>query len=173
MIFASHTTIMAKSLFAPFIFLIILSSLGCSKSNSSNYCESLPPAITVPEVEITAIEAYLSSKTITDAIKSDKGFYYKIIEPGTGAVPTLCSSVSIFYSGKLTNETVFDGTSSTPATFTLNQLISGWQLGVPLIKKGGRMILYLPPSLAYGSRDSGPIPANSVLIFEITLVDFR
>jgi FKBP-type peptidyl-prolyl cis-trans isomerase FkpA len=73
----------------------------------------------------------------------------------------------------LTNETVFDGTSSTPARFTLNQLISGWQLGVPLIKKGGRLILYLPPSLAYGSRASGPIPANSVLIFEITLVDFQ
>jgi FKBP-type peptidyl-prolyl cis-trans isomerase FkpA len=170
MIFAPYTTIMTKSFLAPFIFSMILSSLGCSKNKT---CESMPPDVIVPAVEITAVEDYLSSKTITDAVKSDAGFYYKILEPGTGNVPTLCSSVSIFYTGKLTNETVFDGTSSTPATFTLNQLISGWQLGVPLIKKGGRLVLYLPPSLAYGSRASGPIPANSVLIFEITLVDFQ
>jgi FKBP-type peptidyl-prolyl cis-trans isomerase FkpA len=48
-------------------------------------------------------------------------------------------------------------------------LILGWQYGIPLVKAGGRIMLYLPPSLGYGSQSTGTIPANSVLIFDITL----
>jgi FKBP-type peptidyl-prolyl cis-trans isomerase FkpA len=46
----------------------------------------------------------------------------------------------------------------------------GWKLGLPLIKAGGKIKLYLPPSLGYGNSVSGNIPANSILVFEITLV---
>ena len=45
----------------------------------------------------------------------------------------------------------------------------GWQYGIPLVKAGGRIMLYLPPSLGYGAQTVGSIPANSVLIFDITL----
>ena len=158
-------------LLLPLVFsLLMLLSVSCSKDTK---CESLPPNITVPANEILAVEQYLTDNNITGAVKSEDGFYYKITEPGGGSSPSLCSNVSIFYTGYLTSGTIFDGTSTAPASFTLNQLISGWQLGVTLLKKGGRMMLYLPPSLAYGSRSTGPIPANSVLIFDIKLVDFR
>jgi FKBP-type peptidyl-prolyl cis-trans isomerase FkpA len=72
------------------------------------------------------------------------------------------------YTGRLTNGSVFD--SSTGATFALANLITGWQQGIPYIGKGGKITLYLPPSLGYGSQASGSIPANSILIFEIELI---
>jgi len=70
----------------------------------------------------------------------------------------------------LIDGTTFDQTGSSAVTFQLGQLISGWQLGLPLIKPGGKIKLYLPPTLGYGSRTVGSIPANSILIFEISLV---
>ncbi|MFN5421791.1 MAG: FKBP-type peptidyl-prolyl cis-trans isomerase [bacterium] len=161
---------MTRLLLSSTLCLLLFLSVSCSKDKK---CESLPPQVNVPANEITAVEQYLSSNNISDAVKSNDGFYYKITEAGSGSSPSLCSNVSIFYTGSLTDGTIFDGTTSVPASFTLNQLISGWQLGVPLLKKGGRMMLYLPPSLAYGSRSTGPIPPNSVLIFDIKLVDFR
>lgn len=161
---------MTRLLLSSIFSLLLLLSVSCSKDTK---CESLPPQVNVPANEITAVEQYLTDNNITGAVKSDDGFYYKITESGAGSSPSLCSSVSIFYTGSLTDGTIFDGTTAVPASFTLNQLISGWQLAVPLLKKGGRMMLYLPPSLAYGSRSTGPIPANSVLIFDIKLADFR
>ena len=81
--------------------------------------------------------------------------------------------VTVKYAGRLTNGTYFDpttpGTTST-ATFALWQVIVGWQKGVPLISAGGKISLYIPPSLGYGSVPKGSIPANSILIFDIELV---
>ena len=161
---------MTRIVHSSFFFLLVFLFLSCSKDKK---CESVPPQVNVPADEITAVEEYLTSNDITDAVKSDDGFYYKITDPGSGSSPGLCSNVSIFYTGELTDGTIFDGTTTVPVYFSLNQLISGWQLGLPLLKKGGSMMLYLPPSLAYGSRSSGQIPPNSVLIFEIELVDFK
>ena len=116
------------------------------------------------------LEAYITRAGITDAIKDSRGFYYKIVTEGTGVNPTVNSKVTIYYKGTLTNGSIFDQTGAAPATFNLNQLILGWQYGLPLIKPGGKIILYLPPSLGYGSSPAGSIPANSVLIFEVQLV---
>lgn len=170
LIFAKHFNTMSRLQITSSLFFFLFFVVSCSKDKK---CESLPPQANVPESEITAVEQHLTSNNITGAVKSADGFYYKITETGTGESPELCSNISIFYTGSLTDGTVFDGTNSVPASFTLNQLISGWQLALPLLKKGGRMMLYLPPSLAYGSRSSGPIPPNSVLVFDIKLVDFR
>ena len=116
------------------------------------------------------LEAYITRAGITDAVKDNRGFYYKIVTEGTGVNPTVSSKVTIYYKGTLTNGSIFDQTGAAPATFSLNQLILGWQYGLPLIKPGGKIILYLPPSLGYGSSAAGSIPANSVLIFEVQLV---
>jgi FKBP-type peptidyl-prolyl cis-trans isomerase FkpA len=144
---------------------------GCLKEGSQSFtCTATMPQITVPANEIAAVEAYLAQKGITDAQKSNFGFYYKIDVPGSGATPTVCSNVTLYYQGKLIDGTTFDQTGSSAVTFQLGQLISGWQLGLPLIKPGGKIKLYLPPTLGYGSRTVGSIPANSILIFEISLV---
>lgn len=124
------------------------------------------------------LEAYMTRSGLISSVQLDsRGFYYKIVEPGTGVAPTVNNKVTLFYKGTLTDGTVFDQTgtaanyqSGNPITFSLSQLIPGWQLGLPLIKAGGTITLYLPPSLGYGSQSAGSIPPNSVLIFEIKLV---
>lgn len=116
------------------------------------------------------IEQYLTRSNLMSSVTKDpRGFYYQIMTPGTGATPVLSSKVTVFYKGSLTNGNIFDQTSANPVTFGLNQLILGWQYGIPLVKAGGRIMLYLPPSLGYGSQSMGQIPANSALIFDITL----
>jgi FKBP-type peptidyl-prolyl cis-trans isomerase FkpA len=80
------------------------------------------------------------------------------------------------YKGQLTNGNVFDQTT-TPVSFNLGSLIEAWKKGIPMIKPGGKIKLYCPPSLAYGSqviRDNAGntvIPANSILIFEVELTN--
>jgi FKBP-type peptidyl-prolyl cis-trans isomerase FkpA len=150
----------------------MLITTSCLKKNS-NYstCSYDPCATKVPDSQSVKIESYLSSKNIT-AVKHCSGMYYTIVNQGTGDSPTACSSVLITDKGTLTDGTVFDSTSS-PVTYSLLNLIQGWANGVPLLKRGGEIKLYIPPSLAYGQVANGPIPANSIVIFDINLLDFQ
>ena len=151
--------------------LFVATAISCSKDNSSNAnCNFTDPPVSVPASEVTALEGYLASKGITNATKDTRGFYYIISSPGAGATPTVCSRVTVNYVGKLTNDTIFDQTTTTPASFFLGQTIAGWVKGVPLVKPGGKITLFLPPSLAYGNVAVGPIPANSILIFDVELL---
>jgi len=136
---------------------------GCSKKDES--CN--PGFDAAPASEVEALETYLSSNKI-EATKDPHGFYYKIEAAGTSTRPDACSEVSVNYKGTLTNGTVFDQKSD--ARFQLKGLISGWQMGIPLIGNGGKITLYLPPTFAYGDKASGGIPANSILIFSIDLI---
>ena len=67
---------------------------------------------------------------------------------------------------------MFDQTTSGPATFPLSRVIAGWQEGIPLFKKGGKGLLLIPSTIAYGSRGAGSIPPNAPIAFEVELVDF-
>lgn len=127
------------------------------------------------EIDIPIIEQYLSDNNITAL--SESGVYYVIEEEGTGsAYPNTNSLISMAYSGSVMNGdgTIFDSRSSTnPLKIELYKLISGWQIGVPKFKKGGKGTLYIPSGYGYGVRGSGPnIPGNSILIFDIELLDF-
>jgi FKBP-type peptidyl-prolyl cis-trans isomerase FkpA len=153
--------------------LIILISFcavmfSCKKADTS--CTYTPSAVVVPTAEMTSLQAYVAANRPT-AILHPGGFYYEIIAAGTGTVtPDVCSSVNVKYAGYLTTGFKFDE-ELTGITFKLGQLIVGWQRGLPLIKKGGTIYLYLPPSLGYGASAVGSIPANSILIFSVELVD--
>ena len=119
---------------------------------------------------LPSIEEYLTSNNLNGSVVKDaRGFYYKILEPGSGATATISSKVKTLYKGMLTNGNVFDQSTS-PIEFPLGNVILGWQYGIPLIKPGGKIILYLPPSLGYGPYGAGSIPGNAGLIFEVTLV---
>ncbi len=140
---------------------------ACHKKDECTTVMGMPSA-----GEIASLQAYISSKGIT-ATQDPQGFFYNIIEPGSGGSPTIASTVTISYKGTLTNGNVFDSTAAgTSRSFPLSSLILGWQAGLPLIQKGGTIDLYLPPSLGYGCNAYGPIPGNSILVFRIGLVNF-
>ena len=160
-----------KKILLGFIVLSAI-SISCSKDETCQYNDS---TITASAAESTSVENYLAGAGITGAIKHPSGFYYKITQAGTGsAVVNLCSDITIKYLGKLTNGTVFDQTTGAETrTFTLGGLIPGWQKGIPLISSGGKISLYIPPSLGYGSSPRGSIPANSILVFDIELISVQ
>jgi FKBP-type peptidyl-prolyl cis-trans isomerase FkpA len=124
------------------------------------------------ESEDAEMQNYASANGIT-ATKHSSGMYYQIVSPGSGPSPSFSSVLFVRYTGKLLNGSVFDSQTTTPVQFQLGQVIFGWQLGLPLIQKGGIIKLIIPSSLAYGCRSQGPIPANSILYFEIELVDVQ
>ncbi len=106
--------------------------------------------------------------------KQDSGLYYEILQEGSGAYPSLESWVLVHYTGQLTNGKVFDSSvqRGEPIRFDLNGVIPGFQEGLQLINKGGKIRLYIPADLAYGNIDQPGIPAGSLLIFDVELLDF-
>ncbi len=91
---------------------------------------------------------------------------------GTGAVAQIGDTLSVDYTGRLQDGTVFDtSTGKAPFQFVLGHgdVIPGWDQGLQGMKVGGKRLLIVPPGLAYGPNDYGPIPGNSTLVFEVTL----
>ncbi|MCW3112598.1 MAG: FKBP-type peptidylprolyl isomerase [Segetibacter sp.] len=148
-----------------FMFVVAITIAGCSKKDD---CPSVN--VSAPASEVANLKAYLDANNIS-ATADPRGFFYTIKASGSGDKPTPCQTVTVNYVGKLTNGQTFD--SNTNISFPLSNLITGWQEGIPLIGAGGSIDLYLPPSLAYGSRAQGGIPANSNLIFTIDLKSFK
>jgi FKBP-type peptidyl-prolyl cis-trans isomerase FkpA len=157
---------MLKSIFASILALALLA--GCGKSDVCNY---EPCAVKASASEIADVQSFITNNGIQGAVQHCSGLFYTIDTVGTGAQPTPCSTVTIDYVGSLTDGTVFDKTTSAsgPVTFPLDNLITAWRNGLPFLKAGGTMTLYVPPTLGYGSFSSGQIPANSILIFKIDL----
>lgn len=93
---------------------------------------------------------------------------------GGGAVAASGDTVTVHYIGTLLNGSQFDSSYSRNQPFTFrigaNQVIQGWERGVPGMRVGGKRRLTIPPSLGYGNQANGPIPANSTLKFEIDLI---
>jgi FKBP-type peptidyl-prolyl cis-trans isomerase FkpA len=144
--------------------LLFVSLSGCMKKEQG--CATVKP-----QDEEKQILAFATDNGIT-ATKHLSGLYYQIMDAGWGVSPAVNSKVTVGYTGKLLNGNTFDQNSS--YTQGLNQLIEGWQIGIPLIKKGGRIKLIIPSSLAYGCNGSGAsIPGNSVLYFDISLNDVK
>jgi len=112
--------------------------------------------------------------TDTADYKEFNGIKYAIIKEGSGRQVSVNDTVTVFYKGFLLDGPVFDETKEKPATFPLKRLIMGWQIGVPLCKVGGRIKIIIPSNLAYSIRTrAAKIPPNSILVFEIEVVDAR
>ncbi len=97
---------------------------------------------------------------------------YEVISEGDGPKPADTSTVTVFYEGALIDGTIFESSFETndSVTFPLNGVIRGWTEGVQLLSLGSTYKFYIPSNMAYGPRDTGPIPGNSVLIFKIELL---
>jgi len=113
-------------------------------------------------------------KNNINAVKHNSGLYYQIVKPGSGSFAYPSNTrITIKYEGRLLNGDVFDNGGGQEQTFQLAQLIRGWQIGIPLIQKGGEIRLIIPPDLGYGGQSVGTIPANSVLDFTIQLINVQ
>ena len=101
------------------------------------------------------------------------GLQYVVEKEGEGAQPTAEDEVTVHYTGKLTDGTVFDSSVNRgePATFPLNRVIPGWTEGVQLMKEGAKYTFFIPSDLAYGPQGiPNVIPPHSTLIFEVELI---
>ena len=101
------------------------------------------------------------------------GLQFRILQNGYGKRPQSTDTVRVYYTGKLINGVVFDGTSpGLPASMKLNSVIPGWIEALQLMREGDRWQLVIPPNLGYGVRGAGDgaIPPNQTLIFDIKLV---
>ncbi len=158
--------------FIGFLTLLLTTGLflACSKSSSTSTCTNVPP-----EDERNTILHYIDTSGLENVIEDQSGLFYQIIEPGSGGSPSLSSRVYIKYRGYLLDGTQFDAKSDPTQTgWALGGLIVGWQIGLPKIKKGGKIKLIVPSGYGYGCRGSGSsIPANSILAFDVELSDFE
>ncbi|HRI28070.1 MAG TPA: FKBP-type peptidyl-prolyl cis-trans isomerase [Chitinophagales bacterium] len=134
-------------------------------------------AITISrEQEENNIKAYLEKEGLIEkAQKTESGVYYIIETKGNGNHPTLASTVKVHYKGTLLNGTVFDSSydRNQPISFPLQGVIKGWQDGIPKLSEGGKGTLVIPSQLAYGARAVSSIPANSILRFDVELLEVQ
>lgn len=143
---------------------LMITLAGCGKDEAG--CSNVKPAD-----EEAQMLAFASNNGII-ATKHSSGMYYQVITQGAGVTPNVNSTVTVNYTGTYLNNAVFDK-SSAPVSFKLNQVIEGWIVGIPLINKGGKIKMIIPSSLAYGCNGARTIAPNTVLYFEVDLVDVQ
>jgi FKBP-type peptidyl-prolyl cis-trans isomerase FkpA len=155
---------MRKLLLLSFLFIITTS---CDRDE----CD-VEPNLSVDEnqlaTDIAKIDAYLAENNI-EAQQHPSGLRFSIIEKGDGDTPSLCGGVVVDYKLYLISDGTLVQESPRPLNFDLRSLITGWQVGIPLIDEGGTIHLYTPSVYAYGDQSVPDIPANSNLLFEIQL----
>ena len=143
------------------LFLLFAVIAGACNKDDENDQAAIDDAI---------IKQYLSENDI-DANEHESGIYYVIDNEGSGGHPNLSHTVVVDYKGYLVDGTVFDE-SVNAVEMPLAGLITGFQIGVNLLKPGGSGTFFIPSTLGYGDKQVGDIPPNSVLIFEVVLVEY-
>ena len=125
------------------------------------------------EIDEKKILEYADNNNL-DLESHDSGIYYIVEKEGTGTThPNFNSQIIAHYKGTFLDNAEFDSSiGGAPLSFSLGQVIEGWQIAIPLMKKGEKTKFFIPSKLAYGSQGSGSVPGNSVLIFDIELISF-
>lgn len=128
----------------------------------------------VADKNLKAGQKFLAKNKKKDDVKTlDDGLQYKVIKKGDGPQPTADDSVTVNYTGKLIDGTVFDSSEKRdkPVTFPVNAVIPGWTEALQMMHVGGEYKLFIPPDLAYGKRGAGAkIGPNETLIFDVKLI---
>lgn len=160
-------------------------STGYSQQTTEAVFRQLQMTLQAREQEKTNAEASLKEQEGANFLKENgaregvvttaSGLQYEVLVKGDGPMPADTSEVEVHYEGSLIDGTVFDSSyeRGEPISFPLNRVIPGWTEGVQLMPVGSTYMLYIPSELGYGSQGTGPIPANSVLIFKIELLSIK
>jgi FKBP-type peptidyl-prolyl cis-trans isomerase len=122
-------------------------------------------------------EYFTKLKENKNIVELPSGLRYEIVKQGDGNFPKPADTVKVNYTGALIDGTVFDASDkhepAGPSEFALDQVIPGWTEGIQKISKGGKIKLYVPPSLAYGDDGRPGIPPGSTLVFDVELLDIK
>jgi FKBP-type peptidyl-prolyl cis-trans isomerase len=104
---------------------------------------------------------------------TESGLQYRILKEGNGAIPTKEDVVKVHYTGKLADGTVFDSSveRGEPAEFPVGAVIPGWTEALTMMPVGSEWEIVIPSELGYGENPVGNIPANSILFFDVQLLD--
>ncbi|MBQ9584557.1 MAG: FKBP-type peptidyl-prolyl cis-trans isomerase [Muribaculaceae bacterium] len=116
---------------------------------------------------------FLEQNAQQEGVKvTESGLQYLILKEGNGVKPGPEDAVTVHYTGRLIDGTVFDSSveRGEPATFAVGQVIPGWVEGLQLMSEGAAWRLFIPSNLAYGPHGTGPIQPNSTLIFDVQLI---
>jgi len=147
-----------KYLFPCLLFLFSFSSCGKKKAAKQ------------AKADEAIIVKYIADHKLT-ATRTDSGLYYVVDVIGGGIHPNSNSQVRVSYKGYFTDGQVFDQSDAAGIIFGLNSVIKGWTEGIPYFKAGGSGKLLIPSVLGYGTSGNSGIPANSVLVFDIGLIE--
>jgi FKBP-type peptidyl-prolyl cis-trans isomerase FkpA len=123
-----------------------------------------------PAENLKAADAFLAGNAKKPGVKTTaSGLQYKVLTQGKGPKPTAANSVSVNYKGYFVSGKVFDQ-SQAPISFGVSEVVPGWTEALQLMPTGSKYRLWLHPKIGYGARETGPIPANSLLVFDVTLL---
>lgn len=133
-------------------------------------------AAAMAQVNAKAGEQFLTENGKRVEVKTTpSGLQYEVLKEGEGAQPTAADSVTVHYTGKLIDGTVFDSSveRGEPATFGVTQVIPGWVEALQLMKAGSKWRLFIPSALAYGPQGVPGIGPNQTLIFDVELISVQ
>ncbi|MBO9566313.1 MAG: FKBP-type peptidyl-prolyl cis-trans isomerase [Niastella sp.] len=151
------------------LFCAALLLANCFKDKN----DCVPRDLVAPSSEQLTLTDYITSRGI-NATRHTSGLYYQIIQEGTGNNPSICSSIKVGFNGKLVNGAEVERDDNT--VLNLKLMLEGWRITLPLIKAGGKIRIWLPPTLAYGWEgkkvgNTEVVPPNSILIYDISLYE--
>ena len=149
----------------PVIVLLMVFLCSCSKKDDDTACTDATPAS-----EEAEIITYCNGNGI-NAVKDTSGLYYQVLNPGTPPMPDINDTVSVTFTGKFLDGTLFGESGDAPPRGSLSAFIDGWIIGLQKIGKGGQMKMVVPSSLAYGCQGYYAVPPNEILYFDITLAN--
>ena len=164
------------------IFAIVMAALlmagmaSCSNNTSSNENteEAAPDYGQQIKDNKTVGREFMEQNAKNDSVvQTTSGLQYMVLKEGTGAKPSAEDTVTVHYTGKLLDGTVFDSSveRGEPASFPLNKVIPGWTEGLQRMSEGSNSRLFLPSELAYVAKGAGDkILPNSTLIFDVELI---
>jgi len=153
-----------------FLAVLIIGLFACEKTEIYSPYAQL-------EADILRLDKYLEENNI-DAIKTGSGLRYVIHDEGLGAVPQQGNTIIVHYVGTLLDGTKFDSSYDRGEPFEYihgyGNVIQGWEEGITYVGERGKITLYVPSVLAYGTSSVGEfIEPNSNLIFEIELLSVQ
>ena len=155
--------------------ILIIGMASCGNNNTTESTEQAPPDYgqQIKDNKTLGREFMEQNAQNDSVVQTQSGLQYMVLKEGSGIKPGPTDTVTVHYTGKLLDGTVFDSSveRGEPASFTLDGVIPGWTEGLQLMSEGSQYRLFIPSELAYGSKGAGDkILPNATLIFDVELI---